>query len=1388
MESSAQIRGAAVDGRRQRRMMLEKLAGSVLAIQDHRQMASRSNQVKHRSEVCVDCNPQHDLCKVGFLELPVATDASIPVWVERQHRSASTQRLKAALATGALYRFADLLLAISELFSVPCHERVHVFEEDTQTVAFNGGALFFNLRYFVEEPSSQPFPWCLPLIKVSCFRGHRQLGRQMAEALGVVWRGNSTAREHRSELLTREEAEALGVVWRGNATSISSHENLPEPDGYPSDFTWCNKDGVNYCTISLNQHIPQYCGSCWAHGAVSALGDRIKIARKAQGADVQLSVQHMLNCGRVGSCHGGTVDGPYQWIHKLSQSGSGISYFTSQPYLACSSESSAGICKNLDLKCTPENVARTCSTFGQPCVGLDSYPNATISDYGSIRGKAAMMKEIYNRGPISCGIDANPLLKYTTGIIKGFGLMDDHVVSVVGWGTDPEEGLYWIVRNSWGEYWGEQGYVRVKSGSLALERQCSWAVPQDYTAPEKENEVHCFEGGENCKAKKSADGGPRPRELWGRAEVEKRGFAWRKNSSEPSSHQSLAVPNGGFPGAFSWCDKDGKSYCTVSVNQHIPQYCGSCWAQGSMSALADRIKIARKAEGIDIQVSVQHLMNCGTAGTCNGGEPNLAYQWLKNISDKTGSGIAYTTGQPYLACSHDLKSGFCKDADFTCTAENVQRTCATFGKQCVGLSHYPNATIAEYGSIQGKDAMMKEIFNRGPIACNVDATKILNYTTGIVTAKSTETDHTISVVGWGTDSSLGMYWIVRNSWGEYWGEQGYFRAQSGSLALEQDGCTWATPKDFTAPERHNQTAPTARQRWKSCSYEHSAFEGDLREQHASCWEEAVSFWAVSFAHELAHFESPLHDRQHGRAMEMSQRAVLPGLPKVLARPWGAALGTQNAEHRQWRLRMVAGELRGDSVFMLDCLFRVFGHQTLEANLAELQERFPSLAEEAKQMAVAEELRWAACPAKEAPPSKRRWDLANMLMAHTRQVWVLRDLLHHALRRRGKPLKRDRPTSPVERQDRLEDFFATLKQSPRKVYPEGHQPLIMDKFWESLEESSMATTAPSCWKDRASRSRCSATASTWDSHWSQHMPEEQLEDISMNTSLPRKKSTGGIVLPPVVQTPPSGGSVAVTAATQKFNYLGLFPDLANRKPQPTRRLHFTEVEGGSKSDWTIDEVLVHLKTPEKEESVAAPSELSEARRLLQLDEKPSRRNSMRSMSISMSDSQLVSTLKTTSKPAPPVKKAAFGKPQGIAQHLMSLGEEELQARLLTRENQTVAIRPRNAFLTAGSGATLRCQCCRLCPLGQGCGLRRTACRPSSTRGALGSRSASTQSGGRCRPLATSGPASRIGCCRSCCHSSRGTPSAWTPMAGSSRITMSWPSPGCSTPSSRLRSST
>merc|ERR550537_825990 len=255
-----------------------------------------------------------------------------------------------------------------------------------------------------------------------------------------------------SEVWDRKTTEAHGIVWRGNYTiSPLPHEYMDAKD-LPDAFSWCDQ---GLCTMSRNQHLPQYCGSCWAHGSVSALGDRIKIARKGKGIDINLSVQHMLNCGNVGSCHGGSVDGPYQWIHKLSKSGTGISYETQNPYLACSSESKAGICPHADWTCTPENVAKTCSTFpesGGTCTGLSKYPNATISEYGSISGADAMAKEIYARGPIACGIDAAPILAYTGGIVSESGQFVDHVISVVGWGKDEDSGKqYWIVRNSWGK-------------------------------------------------------------------------------------------------------------------------------------------------------------------------------------------------------------------------------------------------------------------------------------------------------------------------------------------------------------------------------------------------------------------------------------------------------------------------------------------------------------------------------------------------------------------------------------------------------------------------------------------------------------------------------------------------------------------------------------------------------------------------------------------------------------------------------------------------------------------------------------------------------------------------------------------------------------------------
>ena len=114
-------------------------------------------------------------------------------------------------------------------------------------------------------------------------------------------------------------------------------------------------DGVSYLTKSLNQHIPQYCGSCWAHGALSALADRIAIARGPKRAvEINLSVQSILNNGDAGSCHGGSAYSVYGYIHEAGS----VPYDGCQPYIACSSESRLGFCQSVDTKPSKINTCR----------------------------------------------------------------------------------------------------------------------------------------------------------------------------------------------------------------------------------------------------------------------------------------------------------------------------------------------------------------------------------------------------------------------------------------------------------------------------------------------------------------------------------------------------------------------------------------------------------------------------------------------------------------------------------------------------------------------------------------------------------------------------------------------------------------------------------------------------------------------------------------------------------------------------------------------------------------------------------------------------------------------------------------------------------------------
>jgi len=143
-----------------------------------------------------------------------------------------------------------------------------------------------------------------------------------------------------------------------------------------------------------------------------------------------------------------------------------------------------------NMGCSADTVCRNCATDGT-CWPVPNYIGYKVSSYGYVSGEKAMMKEILARGPIACSFATDDpfMYNYSKNVLGHEGVyvthqkktVDDidHIMEVAGWGETASGRKYWIVRNSWGTYWGEAGWLKLERGvnALMVETDCAWAVP-----------------------------------------------------------------------------------------------------------------------------------------------------------------------------------------------------------------------------------------------------------------------------------------------------------------------------------------------------------------------------------------------------------------------------------------------------------------------------------------------------------------------------------------------------------------------------------------------------------------------------------------------------------------------------------------------------------------------------------------------------------------------------------------------------------------------------------------------------------------------------------------------------------------------------------------------
>ncbi|XP_043928142.1 dipeptidyl peptidase 1 [Protopterus annectens] len=227
----------------------------------------------------------------------------------------------------------------------------------------------------------------------------------------------------------------------------------------PESWDWRNVRGVNYVTPVRNQGS---CGSCYSFSSMGMLEARIRILTNNTQTPI-FSTQQIVSCSEYSQgCAGGF---PYLIAGKYSQD-FGIVEEECFPYIGKDS----------------------------PCTIKDGCYRYYASEYHYVGGfygacnEALMKVELIRHGPLSVAFEVyDDFLLYRGGIYHHTGLNDpfnpfeltNHAVLLVGYGADETGEKYWIVKNSWGASWGEDGYFRIRRGTdeCAIESIAVSATP-----------------------------------------------------------------------------------------------------------------------------------------------------------------------------------------------------------------------------------------------------------------------------------------------------------------------------------------------------------------------------------------------------------------------------------------------------------------------------------------------------------------------------------------------------------------------------------------------------------------------------------------------------------------------------------------------------------------------------------------------------------------------------------------------------------------------------------------------------------------------------------------------------------------------------------------------